>query len=165
MATLNRLFTAWVEQSYHRTPHSETGQPPLERFMDGAPFPLPTPAQLREAFRWSERRQVTKTATVSLHNTIYNVDPALVGRKVELIFDPFDMTDIEVRYQERPFGLAVPHKLARHSHPKAKPEIPKEPAPATGIDYLRLIDTARTRELGEKINYTALMPDANGEQK
>src|SRR5262249_29317721 len=29
LATLNRLFAAWAEQVYHRTVHSETGQPPL----------------------------------------------------------------------------------------------------------------------------------------
>lgn len=160
LGELNRLFTAWCEHVYHRAVHSETGQAPMERWLAAAPFPQPTPAQLREAFRWSEHRTVTKTATVSLHNNVYNVDAALVGRKVELVFDPFDLTEIEVRFQNRPFGLATPHRIARHAHPKAKPELPKAPpAPATGIDYLRLVDTARTAELGQKINYTALMPD------
>ena len=56
---------------------------------------------------WSTERTVTKTAMVSLHGNSYEVDPALVGRKVELVFDPFDLTRIEVRYQHRPFGLAV----------------------------------------------------------
>lgn len=140
LATLNRLFTAWVESVYHRTAHSETGQAPLERWMAGAPFPQPTPSQLREAFRWSEYRTVTKTATVSLLGNTYNTDAALVGRKVELVFDPFDMTEIEVRFNNRPFDLATPHRISRHAHPKAKPEIPKAPAaPATGIDYLRLV--------------------------
>ncbi len=83
-----------------------------------------------------------------------------MGRKVELVFDPFDLTEIEVRFNNRPFGLAVPHRVSRHSHPKAKPEIPKtQPAPSTGIDYPSLIDTARTRELGRQINYEALLPD------
>ena len=37
---------------------------------------------------WSEARMVTKTATVSLFSNSYEVDPALVRRKVELVFDP-----------------------------------------------------------------------------
>lgn len=128
--------------------------------MAGAPFPQPTPAQLREAFRWPEHRTVAKTATVSLHSNTCNVDTSLIGRKAELDFDPFDLTEIEVRFQNRPFGLAVPHQISRHAHPKAKPEIPQaEPAPSTGIDYLRLIDTARTAELGRHINYESLLPD------
>jgi putative transposase len=63
---LNRLFTAWVETEYHRQTHSETGQPPLTRWQAGGPFPLPSPAALREAFCWEQQRTVTKTATVSL---------------------------------------------------------------------------------------------------
>lgn len=85
LATLNRLFAAWVEQVYHRSVHSETGQPPIQRWSAGGPFALPTPAQLAEAFLWEEHRTVTKTALVSLHGNAYQVDPALVGRRVELV--------------------------------------------------------------------------------
>jgi len=69
LAELNRLFAAWVETVYHPSVHSETGAPPLARWTESVPDPLPrpTPAQLREAFLWSEYRTVTKTATVSLH--------------------------------------------------------------------------------------------------
>ena len=36
LAELNRLFTAWCEQVYHARPHSETGQPPVQRWLAGA---------------------------------------------------------------------------------------------------------------------------------
>src|SRR5207248_11123340 len=35
LATLNRLFTAWVETVYHIHPHSQTGKPPLSRWSAG----------------------------------------------------------------------------------------------------------------------------------
>ena len=39
-----------------------------------------------------------------------------------------------------PVGTAIPQVIARHSHPKARPETPeKVSAPATGIDYTALI--------------------------
>lgn len=154
---LNRLFTAWVETVYHTHIHSETGQTPLARWSAGAPFPLPTPAALAEAFLWEERRSVTKTATISLHGNTYQVDPMLVGRRVELVFDPFDLTQLEVRLQGKPMGLAIPHQIGRHAHPKARPETP-QPAPPqpTGIDYARLIDTAHQTQLARKVNYAAL---------
>ena len=124
LTELNRRFSAWLEVVYHRRVHSETGQTPLARFdAAGAPT-LPTPALLREAFLWSQERTVTKTATVSLYGNQYEVDAALVGRKVELIFDPFDLTRIEVRYQHRPFGTAVPLVIGRHTHPQAQRELP-----------------------------------------
>ena len=87
--------------------HSETGQIPLTRWCVGAPVALPAPETLTEAFLWEEHRRVTKTATVSLHGNSYEVDPALVGRKVELVFDPFDLTHIEVRLAGAPMGLAI----------------------------------------------------------
>jgi putative transposase len=154
---LNRLFTAWVETVYHATTHSETGQTPLARWQTGAPFALPTPAALAEAFLWEERRSVTKTATISLHGNTYQVDPMLVGRRVELVFDPFDLTQLEVRLAGKPMGLAIPHRLGRHAHPKARPETPPPTPPTpTGIDYARLIDTAHQAQLARKVNYAAL---------
>ena len=129
---LNELFTAWVETVYHQRVHSETGQSPLARFTATDPPMLPSPAMLREAFLWSERRLVAKTATVSFHGNTYEVDAALVGRSVELVFDPFDLTCLSVRYQDRDMGAAVPHQIGRHVHPAAKPETGPDPAPVTG---------------------------------
>jgi putative transposase len=160
---LNRLFTAWAETEYHRTTHSETGQTPLERWSAGDPPSLPTPAALREAFLWETTRTVTKTATVSLHGNTYLVDGGLVGRKVELVFDPFDLTTIEVRLRGKPMGLAIPHRIGRHAHPKAKPEHPEQPAPASGIGYLKLIDAAHQAELADRVNYAAFTPTDNTE--
>ena len=159
LATLNRLFAAWVEQVYHQAVHSETGQPPLQRWAAGGPFPLPAPAQLAEAFLWEEHRQVTKTATVSLHGNTYQVDPALVGRRVELVFDPFDLTTIEIRLNGAPKGVAIPHRIGRHAHPKARPETPPPTPAPSGIDYLHLIDTAHQQHLAEQINYAALVDE------
>jgi putative transposase len=153
---LNRLFTAWVETQYHRTVHSETGQTPMDRWSAACPFPLPAPEALTEAFLWEARRLVTKTATVSLTGNTYEVDGTLVGRKVELVFDPFDLTRIEVRLQGVPMGLAVPHHIGRHSHPKARPEIPATPSKPSGIDYMQLIADTHQGELARGLNYAAL---------
>jgi putative transposase len=147
-----------VETVYHRRTHSETGQTPLRRWSAADPPSLPSPAQLREAFLWSEHRTVTKTATVSLHGNLYEVDAALVGRRVELLFDPFDLTAIEVRWHGRPMGAAVPHKIGRHVHHKARPELDTgTPAPATGIDYLRLVEHQHSTELADRLRYAQLV--------
>jgi putative transposase len=156
LGELNRLFTAWVETVYHRRVHSETGAPPLARWHAGGPFPLPTPAALAEAFLWEAHRTVTKTALVSLQGNTYQVDPLLVGRRVELVFDPFDLTTVAVRVRGVPAGTAIPHRIGRHSHVKARPETPPDPPAPTGIDYARLIADAHHAELAEGVNYAAL---------
>jgi putative transposase len=156
MVALNTLFTAWVETVYHHREHTETGQAPIERW-SVQPLPLPSPAQLREAFLWSEWRTVTKTATVGLHGNKYEVDAALAGRKVELVFDPFDLTSIEVRWHGRPMGTAIPQRIGRHVHAKARPDETTPPAPTrTGIDYLHLVEAQHTADLAERVQYSQL---------
>jgi len=68
----------------------------------------------------------------------YEVDAALVGERVELVFDPFDLTNIDVTCRGRTAGKAIPFVISRRVHPQAKPE-PDEPAPRTGIDYLNIV--------------------------
>lgn len=163
LAELNRLFQAWVEGVYHRRAHSETGQPPLERFLAGLPDrapKLPSPAELRDAFLWAEKRQVTKTAEVALHGNRYHVDPALVGAQVELVFDPFDLTQLEVGYQGRAMGAATPAIIGRHVHPAAKPETPTPPPAPTGIDYLGLVEQRLAAESRQRISYALLAGDS-----
>ena len=166
LVEMNRLFAAWVETAYHRRVHSETKTTPLERFVTGGPFPIPTPAQLHEAFLWSEQRNVTKTATVSLHGNTFEVDAALVGRRVECVFDPFDLTSIEVRYQGRHMGQGVPRVIGRHTHPRARPEAAPVPA-ATGIDYLAVLADRHAAHLAEQagpIDYSGLIEATDPEQ-
>ena len=70
---LNRMLTAWLERVYHRRTHSETGAAPADRFTDGAAPRHATAGELHEAFLWSERRVVSKSATVSLHGNQYEI--------------------------------------------------------------------------------------------
>ena len=62
-----RPLQAWAEQVANRRIHAETNADP-DRPLRGrrAATAPPTRARLREAFRWSATRRVTKTATVSL---------------------------------------------------------------------------------------------------
>jgi putative transposase len=155
LAELNSLFDAWVHQVYHRRVHSETDQTPLQRFLaHGAPTPV-SGDMLADAFRWGEYRTVTSTAQVNLHGNLYDVDPSLVGTKVELVFDPSDMENIEVRAHSRSYGKAVPSRIRRHVHPKAQTEPNPAPTP-TGIDYLRLIEARHTRSLENRLQYAHL---------
>jgi putative transposase len=157
LAALNQLFTAWLHQHYHRVVHSETGSTPAARYHAAgrATAPRPDPATLRRAFLWREQRRVTTFATVSLLGNRYQVDPALSGRLVDLLFTPFDLTVIEVEYQGKAMGRAAPHTIGRHTHPAVKPGAPT-PVDATGIDYLRLLETAHQTQVGQAINYPAL---------
>ena len=147
-----------MESVYHRATHSDTGAPPLERFHAAGPAPTPpTETTLREAFLWSEKRTVSKTATFGMHGNDYEVDAELARQRVELVFDPVDLTELEVRVGVRTVGRAIPLTIRRHVHPKARAE-PDLGRPVTGIDYLGLVAARRERELAQRIDYRNLPP-------
>ena len=97
---------------------------------------------------------MSKTGTVGLHGNSYELDPGLAGRRVELVFDPFELAEVEVRLDRRHAGMAVPLAIKRHVHPRAQP--PSERAQPTGIDYLGLVRERRERELEQRIDYRRL---------
>lgn len=152
---LNDRFTAWVESYLNCRVHSETGQAPIARFQaQGAPRAA-DPQLLHEAFRWSCLRRVDRTACVSLQGNRYQVDTALVGRQVELRYDPEDLSRISVYFQGASAGEAVPFRLTKHVHPQV-PQAQPPPAEPTGIDYLGVVLNTFEHAAGEGIAYRDL---------
>jgi len=152
---LNDRFAAWAESYLNCRLHSETGQTPIARFQaQGAPRAA-DPQLLHEAFRWSCLRKVSRTACVRLLGNRYQVDAALVGRQVELRYDPEDLSRISVHFQDWPVGDAVPFRLDRHVHPQV-PQAVSAPAEPTGTDYLGLVLAAHDDATREGIAYRKL---------
>ena len=131
----------------NRRLHAETHQAPIERFCAGGPHRQADPARLAEAFRWSVTRKVTRTATVALEANQYAVDPSLVGRRVELRYDPEDLGRIDVYYEGKVAGVAIPFVLGRHTHP-AVPQAARPEAAPSGIDYLDMVAAAHEQAAG-----------------
>jgi hypothetical protein len=67
------------------------------------------PATLRQAFLHRDQRKVTKTATFPFQGNRYRVPDYLCGRSVELRYDPFDLSHLELwlndTFLERFFAL------------------------------------------------------------
>jgi hypothetical protein len=67
------------------------------------------------------------------------------------------MERVEVRFQGRSMGMAVPRQIRRHVHPRASADPGAEQEPkATGIDYLGLIEARRREQLERRIDYRTL---------
>jgi putative transposase len=157
LSALNDLFAAWAAQVANRRAHAETGQAPVERFEVGGPPRQASPDLLREAFRWSVTRKVTRTATVPLEGNAYAVDPALTGRRVELRYDPEDLSRIDVYLDGKPAGTATSFITRRHVH-RAVPQAARPEPDPTGIDYLGLVAAAHEEAAGTgaKIDFAQL---------
>jgi putative transposase len=152
---LNDRFAAWTEQVCNTRVHAETGQTPLARWQAGGPPRAADPVLLAEAFRWSATRVVSKTATVSLAGNRYQVDPSLCGQRVELRYDPEDLTQLSVWVDGAAAGIATPLVVGRHTHPAVPQAARPTPAP-TGVDYLGLVLAAHEEQTIGQIAYRAL---------
>ena len=92
---LNRYFSAWLEMSYHKEIHSETGETPLVRYKKGLKFIRTVETRdILSSFMQRETRTVHKTfSDVRLNNRYYKVDPKLRGDRVEVRYDSFASID------------------------------------------------------------------------
>ena len=151
---LNQSLLAWLEVVYHRKIHSETGQAPLERFrQDSAPATRPAdPEALRQAFLHRVERKVYQTATVSFKGNRYTVPAYLRGRRIELRYDPFDLTRLEVWYNDAFLELAEPEKIVTTNHPDVELDPVPKPPPDSGLDYLALLRMERERLIQEQVD-------------
>ena len=117
------------------------------------------PAELLfEAFRWSLTRRADATAMISLVGNRYQVSAALARRRVELRFEPEDMTRVEVWHDATNHGLATPFKVTRHVHPQLRkpPLIPAAdagPTPAAVPSYLAELQARHEHERFGHIDY------------
>ncbi|MDQ6782841.1 MAG: Mu transposase C-terminal domain-containing protein [Actinomycetota bacterium] len=165
LAELNDLFAAWAERVANRRTHAETHESPIARFEAAGPHRAADPGRLAEAFRWSVTRKVTRTATVALEGNAYAVDPALVARRVELRYDPEDLTRIDVFFEGRPAGVATPFTIGRHTH-RAVPQAARPDLTPTGVDYLGLVAAAHDQEAGTgaKVDFSQMVFLIDGDE-
>lgn len=156
LTDLNESFWAWLELIYHQREHGETHQTPLARYTAGLDQVRHAEAEsVRRAFLWREKRKVRRDATLSLQGNAYQVDPRWAGRTLELRFDPFDLSQIELYLDGTSLGLATVLVQQRQRHLAVQhlaTEPPDPPKPQSSLDYLAALRAEyhahQQRELG-----------------
>lgn len=151
LAELNAFWRAFLDERYHRTPHSETGETPLDRWQRlcaTTPIRRPDPVLLDEVLRLRARRTVhAKTSTVEVGGVRFVVETSLRRRKVDVLFDPNDLSSVLVYFDGRRIQRAEPQRPGET--PVSAPARPARPAQS--VDYLELLrrdhERRRTQEL------------------
>ena len=92
---LNRYLSAWLAVSYHKTLHSETKEPPEQRYQKGLTLMRNVDmSKVIESFMQSVERTVNRTfSDVQLDKRFYRLDSKLRGDRVEVHYDPFSSWD------------------------------------------------------------------------
>jgi transposase len=134
---LNARLWAWIEASYHRTPHAGlAGLTPLARYQqDLAHIRLlgPAAAKLDELFRHRIERLVRKDGTVSYGGRFFEVPYELAGKTVHLVIDPHTRTAIGVEDEAgTALGAATALDALANRHRRRHRPVAVEPPPGSG---------------------------------
>jgi len=136
--------------------HSSTNATPLERWQQHlSHYHRPVEEkELIELFLWQVKRKVSNIGLVSVNGLDFEVDAILKQRHVEVRYNPFDLSWIQIYYQDRFFQKAYPFKLGRWSTAaKSQPPSPEKPNP-TGIKPLQQLaqkHREQKQELAQKL--------------
>jgi len=110
---LNRKFSIYLDEGYIHDPHSalaveerdpHTGEllsirerTPYQAYTeDPAKIKYVSSLECRDAFLWEVQRTVDKSGCISLHGVTFDVGVALSRRRVDVRYDPFDISLIEI---------------------------------------------------------------------
>jgi transposase InsO family protein len=111
LAELNTALEAWLIEDYQQKVHSATGQTPFDRFTSKMHCLRTAPADLKDHFRKVVRRTVGKDRTITIDGRMYEGPVALIGKRVELLYHPDNLEQVEVRYKGESFGMIRPVNL------------------------------------------------------
>jgi transposase InsO family protein len=108
---LNEAFDGWLSNIYHQRKHSSTKQTPIERFAANLQCLRAAPDNLHDYFRMVARRKVNKDRSITLNGRLYEAPVALIAKRVELLYHHSQHQQVEVKYQNKSFGMLVPINL------------------------------------------------------
>lgn len=144
LAVLNEQLWAWLAEVYHTRVHSETKQTPTARFIEGERTLL-DPETVHDAFLWRAVRRVDKTGRIRLDGNVYETEPGLEGRLVDILFHPLDLRTVRVFCEGRrhPDAAAVEllHEVSLQVNPRHHKQGPEEAAsPPVNSYFTHLVD-------------------------
>jgi len=146
LAELNRKFSIYLDEGYIHDPHgalaieerdprtgellSKRERTPYQAYTeDPAKIRYISGIECRDAFLWEEQRTADKSGCIKLSGVVFDVGVSLIGRRIDVRYDPFDISVIEVwhegKFQRKAEKLYIsefaPAPAAGPPKPTAKP--------------------------------------------
>ncbi|AGL01146.1 DDE-type integrase/transposase/recombinase [Desulfoscipio gibsoniae] len=122
---VNSFFTAWLERRYHSRRHSTLKMSPRDALEKACASHLNMsrpvePATVHEAFLWRENRVVSSLGAVKIYSNLYEVEESLLGKTVELRFNPYDLKRILVYFEGVYRCEARPYQMKNFTEKRVK---------------------------------------------
>lgn len=105
---LNEQLWHWLDAVYHCRQHSALETTPLLRWQRDIVRvrQLPPTTDMRRLFFHRVDRLVRRDSTFLLRHRFFEAPPHLAGQKIEVRFDPLDLTQLEIYYAGKLEGTA-----------------------------------------------------------
>jgi hypothetical protein len=142
----NRYFNVWLAECYHKREHAGLNKTTPEAAYKTSKSPLRfvSPETISRAFMRVEGRKVDKSGCIQFGGKRYEAGVLLVGRTVDVSYDPNDTETLTVEYGGKSWRLRE-LKIGEHTGPR--PKLPQSMLPG-------LPGTSRLLDEHEK-RYTA----------
>jgi hypothetical protein len=149
---LNSRLWAWhpggTRGEYHRTIHSSLNETPLDKWMRLSEHVryLSPQIDLEEIFLHRMKRKIYNDRTISLDGILYEAPAHLVGKRVEIRFNPQDKSRVKVYFEGKLEQVATPTKAYENCFVKRDEhtgELCSSPSPLkvkkSAINYVELV--------------------------
>lgn len=145
---LNSRLWAWIEGEYHRTIHSRLNETPLDKWMRLSEHVryLSPQIDLEEIFLHRAKRKIYNDRTFSLEGVLYEAPAHLVGKQVEVRYNPTDKSQVKVYFNGKLEQISIPANPYQNCFVKRiedSNEILSSNPPLTikksGINYVELV--------------------------
>lgn len=158
---LNESLDLWIREYYHKNVHSSLdGLTPEVAFKgDKRALRFVDAQDLAEAFLHTETRQVDKTGCVSFKGKKYDIGTKLVGRQVEIHYDPTWTDEVEIHHKDfETFKAKVQTIGANCGERQSLPDnlAPLEPQKSRLLDGLNSANTTGRTNSEKAISYRTI---------
>ncbi len=149
----NDLFQVWLEECYQRRPHSalkDNMSPETAYRSDSEPLRFLDPDTVAQAFLHLEERKVDKAGCISFAGQKYEVGLSFIGCKVNVVYDPADISELTIEYPGHEPWKATKLTIGEWAgkHPGLPEHLTKEEA-----DSSRLLKAAEKENEKHKAQY------------
>ena len=158
---LNHMLEVWISEYYHKKPHTSLGDisPEIAFKTDPRALTFVEASKLTEAFLHTQERRTDKTGCISFDGKKYEVGMDLIGRTVEVYYDPQWTDEIEIHHKDKsPYRVK---QLTIGEHCGVKTDMPEyltevTPAGSRMLDVLNKANITHCTRKSIAVSYRSL---------
>jgi transposase InsO family protein len=144
LSEFNDLWNVWLAECYHSREHAGIGATPEVAYRSSkTPLRFLPAETIARAFLRSEKRKVDKSGCISFGGRKYEVGVVYIGRTVDVVYDPADISVLTVEDKHFNTSFAV-KELIIGEHTGPRPKLPEFMTPSQP-ETSRLLDEKQKR--------------------